>query len=61
MYPQRKPGGKWASPEENEATVKEIDERPYHWHEENCRWYKNNKVNHHGGNEVLQTKSIAVH
>jgi len=52
---------KWAPPEWHEATVKEIDGRPYHWHEVNSRWYKNNKVNHHGVNEVLPTKSIAVH
>jgi len=38
--PLRKPGGKWVPPKDNETSEKEIDGKPYHWNEDNCRWYK---------------------
>jgi len=31
MCPLRKPGGKWAHSEQNEATEDEIDGKPLHW------------------------------
>jgi len=27
-------------PKDNETSEKEIDGKPYHWNEDNCRWYK---------------------
>jgi len=55
--PLRKPGGKWAPPKEHEATEKEIDGKPYHWNEENHRWYEN-QTSHHQDNALPLANNI---
>jgi len=57
MCALRKPGEKWAHTEENEASEKEIDGKPYHWNEDNHQWYKR-KPNHHQANVSLPANNI---
>jgi len=45
------------SSQENEATEREIDGKPYHWNTENCLWFKS-KTNHHQANVSLLANNI---
>jgi len=57
ICPLRKAGGKWAPPKDNETNEKEIDGKPYHWNEDNRRWYKI-KPNEHQANTSLKNNAL---